>query len=130
MAIRDTMRANAAKDLQPGERVQAVFGAQTVNQYFLVLCLLVGVLPLFGVLAFAKPFRVVVVTDRRILVCRAGRLRTTAVTEVIEAAPRSTEIGDPTGLWWPCTSLGDQKLFVHTRFHKDIREADALRPAG
>lgn len=130
MAIRDKMRVSATKELQPGETVQAVFGAQTVSQYLFVLFLLVGVLPFVIVMAFVKPFRVVVVTDRRIMVCRAGSLRTTKITEVIEEGPRSTQIGEPQGLWWTCSSLGNKKMYVHKRFHKDVREADALRPAA
>ncbi|MGH3255513.1 MAG: hypothetical protein ACRDOU_08910 [Streptosporangiaceae bacterium] len=38
--------------------------------------------------------------------------------------PRATRIGDPSGLWWPCDTLG-RKLYIHRRFHKDVKEADA-----
>lgn len=130
MAIRDKMRKNAASVLTPGETVQAVFGAQTVNQFAFIPLVLFGLIPAVVVLAVTKPFRVVVVTDRRILVCQAGRLKATAVHEVLEEGPRTTAIGEPKGLWWTCTSLGAKKMYVHNRFHKDIREADALRPAA
>lgn len=127
MAIRDKMRDSAAPHLQPGENLQVVFGAQTLNQYLFIPLVLLGVLPAIIVIAVMKPFRVVLVTDRRILVCRGGTVLTTKITGIAEEGPRSTAIGDPRGLWWSCTSLGTAKLYVHNRFHQDIREADALR---
>lgn len=115
MAIRDKMRANAAHVLQPGENVQSVFGGQTVSPYFFLLS--------YWILLF-NSYRVVVVTDRRVLVCRSGRFRTTPVIEVLRELPRNTRIGPASGLWWRCETLGD-RLFVHKRFHKDIDAADA-----
>ncbi|MBA3741990.1 hypothetical protein [Sporichthya sp.] len=129
-SIRDKIRTNAAPHLQPGESVQAVFAAQTVSQYLFVPLLLLGIVPLVVMLAVSRPFRTVIVTDRRILLAQAGRLRTTTVEKVLEEGPRTTRIGEPTGLWWVCTSLGNRKLHVHKRFHKDIRDADALLPAS
>jgi hypothetical protein len=116
MAIRDKMSANAAPHLQPGETVQAVFGAQTHSQYFFLISAFV--------LLLFNSYRVVVATDRRILVCRSGRLSTTAVNEVLRELPRSTRIGPPSGLWWKTESLGE-RLYVHKRFHKDVNAADA-----
>ncbi|RKS73410.1 hypothetical protein BZB76_4100 [Actinomadura pelletieri DSM 43383] len=115
MAIRDKMRANAAHVLQPGENIQAVFGAQTTSQYLALVSL--------WILILANSYRVVVVTDRRVLVCRSGRLRTTPVVEVLRELPRGTRIGPPSGLWWRCETLGE-KLYVHKRFHKDVNAAD------
>jgi hypothetical protein len=60
MGIRDTMRNNAAPYLQPGETIQAVFGAQTVSQYWSLLS--------YWIILFKNAYRVVVVSDRRILV--------------------------------------------------------------
>ncbi|NKZ08746.1 hypothetical protein [Actinomadura latina] len=120
MAIRDKMRANAAHVLQPGENIQAVFGAQTVSQYFALLT--------YWIIIFANAYRVVVVTDRRILVCRSGRIRTTPVGEVLFELPRQTRIGPPSGLWWRCETLGE-KLYVHRRFHKDVNAADGVNAA-
>jgi hypothetical protein len=115
MAIRDKMSANAAPYLQPGETVQTVFGAQTHSQYLFMIS--------GFVLLLVNSYRVVVVTDRRLLVCRSGRLSATAVNEVLRELPRSTRIGPPSGLWWKCESLGE-RLYVHKRFHKDIKVAD------
>ncbi|RFS83944.1 hypothetical protein D0T12_17250 [Actinomadura spongiicola] len=115
MAIRDKMRANAAHVLKPGENIQAVFGAQTTSQYFALIS--------FWILIIANSYRVVVVTDQRVLVCRSGRLRTTPVVEVLRELPRDTRIGPPSGLWWRCETLGE-RLYVHKRFHKDVNAAD------
>jgi hypothetical protein len=117
MAIRDQMAANAAPLLQPGETIQAIFGAQTTSQYLSLIS--------YWIIVIKNSYRVVVVTDRRVLVCRAGRFRTTPVNEVLAELPRSTTIGEPHGLWWRCESLGE-KLYVHKRFHNDVRTADEL----
>ena len=115
MAIRDKLRANAAHLLQPGETIQTVFCAQTVSAYFALIS--------YWIIIFSNAYRVVVVTDRRIMVCRSGRF---TITPVKASRPSYLvdQDRDPSGLWWPCTSLG-QKLYVHRRFHKDVREADA-----
>jgi hypothetical protein len=117
VAVRDKMRANAAHLLQPGETIQAVFAAQTRSQYLAVLT--------YWILIFTNTYRVVVVTDRRILVCRSGRLTMTPVHEVLREYPRSLRIGQPSGLWWRFDSLGE-RLYVHKRFHKDINAADLV----
>ena len=117
MAIRDTMRANAAHLLQPGETIQVVFGAQTTSQWFALLS--------YWIIIIKNSFRVVVVTDRRTLVCRSGRFRTTPVNEIVNELPRNTRIGPASGLWYKCDSLGE-RLYIGKRFHKDVAEADAL----
>ena len=75
MAIRDQMAANAAPLLKPDEKIQAVFGAQTVSQYLSLLS--------YWIIIMKNAYRVVVVTDQRILVCRSGRFRTTPVNEIL-----------------------------------------------
>jgi hypothetical protein len=117
MAIRDQLRANAAHHLQPGETVQAVFCAQTTHQYYAFLSTLIIIL--------SDAYRAVVVTDRRILVCRSGRIRISPVKGVLTELPRTTRIGPPGGLWWRCDTLGE-RVYVHKRFHKDITAADAV----
>jgi hypothetical protein len=120
MAIRDQVRTNAAHLLQPGETVQAVFCAQTTSGYYALLSSLIIIL--------SDAYRVVVVTDQRILVCRSGRVRMTPVKKVIRELPRSTRIGPPSGLWWRCETLGET-VYVHKRFHKDVTAADAVLTA-
>jgi hypothetical protein len=116
MAIRDKMRANAAHVLQPGETVQQVFAAQTASPYLALIS--------YWIVIFTNSYRVVIVTDKRILVCKAGRVSTAAVKEVVGEFPRSTRIGPATGIWYKCETLGD-RLYIHKRFHKDVAAADA-----
>ena len=118
IAIRDKMRTSAKPHLESGERIQAVFGAQTVSQYLLLVTVLV--------LIFTDAYRVVVVTDKRILVCRAGRLFPSSVKEVLRELPRSTSIGPATGFWHRSETLGES-LYTHKRFHKDVARADDMR---
>ena len=116
MALRDKLRTNAAPLLQPGETIQAVFCAQTVSQYFALIS--------FWIIILSDAYRVVVVTDRRIMVCKSGRFTISPVKGIETEVPRSTRLGEPSGLWWPCTTLG-RKLYVNRRFHNDVRQADA-----
>jgi hypothetical protein len=113
------MRANAERFLQPGETVQAVFGAQTTSQWFALLS--------WWIIVIRNSYRVVVVTDGRIVVFRSGRFRMTPVNEVLHELPRNTRIGPAKGLWFRCESLGE-RLYIHKRFHKDVAAADALVP--
>ncbi|GAA5155104.1 hypothetical protein GCM10023340_39710 [Nocardioides marinquilinus] len=119
MALRDTMRERAQPWLQPGEQVQVVFGGQKITQWWIMLSALV--------LLIANRYRVVVATDRRILVLAGTRMSQSKVTGVLAELPRATPIGPPSGLWWKCESLGEP-LYVHRRFHKDVVAADSMRP--
>lgn len=116
MAIRDKMRANAEPFLQPGETIQAVFGAQTTSQWFALIS--------YWIIIIRNAYRVVVVTDRRILVGRSGRVTTTPIKDIVHEVPRATRIGPASGLWYKTEALGE-RLYIHKRFHKDITEADA-----
>jgi hypothetical protein len=80
------------------------------------------------IIVIRNSFRVVVVTDGRILVFRSGRFRMTPVKELRHELPRNTRIGPAKGLWFRCESLGE-RLYIHKRFHKDVAAADALLPA-
>ena len=118
MALRDTIRRNAESLLQPGEEIQVVFPAQTVSQYFALIS--------YWIIILQNAYRVVVVTNQRILVCRSGRWRISRVGAVENELPRSTEIGPAKGLWYKCESLG-QRLYINRRFHRDVASADQLR---
>lgn len=120
MAIRDKLRANATPYLQPGESIQAVFCGQTTSQWFALIS--------WWIIVAKNSYRVVVVTDRRILVCRSGRLTMTPVKAVLAEYSRSTRIGPASGLWYKCETLGE-RMYVHKRFHKDIAAADGMAPA-
>jgi len=121
MANRIRLRSSAVPLIQPGETIQAVFQAQTVSQYLGLAWLWLFILQ--------HAYRVVLVTDRRILVCFAGRFRPALVRGMEREVPRATRIGTPHGFWWRCDSPGE-RLYVHRRFHEDVRKADdALRGA-
>jgi hypothetical protein len=116
MAIRDKMAANAAPFLQPGETIQAVFPGQTTSAYMAVIS--------YWIIILSDSYRAIVVTDRRILVCQAGRTNQTKIKGVIRELPRSTRIGPPSGLWYKADALGE-KIYFHKRFHSDISRADS-----
>lgn len=121
MAIRATIRANVAPHLQPGEVIEAVIPAQTTSQWFALVS--------YWIIILRNSYRIVVATDRRILVCRSGRFRTTPVKEVLRELPRATRIGPPSGLWYRCDSLGE-RLYINKRFHKDVIAADERAAAS
>jgi hypothetical protein len=116
VALRDKLRENAQPHLREGEVIEAVIPAQTTSAYMALIS--------YWIIIFANAYRVIVVTDQRILVCRSGRFRITPVGEVLHEAPRSTRIGPAGGLWHKTEALGE-KLHIAKRFHKDIEEADA-----
>lgn len=121
MALRDKIRANAAPLLQPGEQIQAVIPAQITSGWMALIS--------YWIIIIRGAYRIVVVTDRRILVCRSGRFRITPVNEVLRELPRATIIGPPSGVWYRTDALGE-RLYFAKRFHRDIREADAAAAAG
>jgi len=116
------MRDSAASYLQPGETVQAVFGAQTASQW---LAALTGIFVFLGL----NRYRIFVVTPQRILVLDAGRSSMKKAKGVVMELPRSTRLGPATGLW-QVIPAGQEKLRVHRRFFKDIEAADSLTAAA
>jgi hypothetical protein len=120
MAIRDTLRTNAQPYLAPGEEIQAAFPAQTTSQWFALISI--------WIIIIKNAYRVVVVTNQRILVCSSGRFRMTPVKGVLRELPRGTRIGPPSGLWYKTEVLGE-RLYIHKRFHKDVDTADGLGAA-
>ena len=116
MALRDSMRESAAQYLQPGETVQAVFGAQTASQW---LAALTGVFVFLGL----NRYRIFVVTPVRVLVLDAGKTSMKKARGVVAELPRSTHLGPGSGLWH-VIPVGDEKLRVHRRFFKDLETAD------
>src|SRR5262249_61027504 len=91
MAIRNSMQSAAATYLQPGETVQAVFGAQTASPWLA---------PLAGALIFLglNRYRIFVVTSRRIIVLDAGKVSMAKAKGLVAEMPRSTTLGPGTGL--------------------------------
>lgn len=116
MAIREQLTKNAEHLLAPGETVQHAFAAQTTSQWFALIS--------YWIIILKNAYRAVIVTDRRIIVCKSGRLRMSPVKAVVQEFPRSTRIGPASGLWYKCETLGE-RLYIHKRFHKDLAAADA-----
>ena len=124
MANRETMRASAATVLKPGETLQAVIPAHTIHPLLYIPMVLMAVVPAILITLIAEPFRVIVVTDRRILVCKSGKLGSGEVKDVLTTAKRGTAIGPPRGFQYKCKSLGDERVLISKRFFADVREAD------
>ena len=116
MAIRDSMRSSAAPYLRPGERMQAVIGAQTANRW---LDALGGLFLFLG----RNRYRILAVTSDRILVLDAGRLSLRQARGVITELPRSTRLGPGSGLWHQI-DVGPETIRVHRRFYPDLDFAD------
>ena len=117
MAIRDKMAAAAAPYLQPGEQLQCVIGAQTASQYLI----LVGYLPFFLV----NRYRMIAVTQWRIIVFDTGGWSQTKIKGVMGELPRNTRLGPGQGVWHVIPA-GNEKLRVHRRFFGDMAYADSM----
>jgi hypothetical protein len=117
MALRDKLAERSAPFLAPGERIQAVMCSQT------------GPSPYFGLLSylilFAVRRRIIVATDRSVLVLKAGSFAGTTAKEVLQRLPRTTQIGPVSGLWAK-VHLGGEKMYIHKRFHQDVARADQV----
>jgi len=115
------MLKSSAQYLEPGETVDAVFGAQTTSQYLYVLT---------GGLIFLiiNRYRIGVVTQQRILILDAGKMGMRKARGVVAELPRSTQLGPASGIWHIIPANGED-LHVHRRFFKDLATADAATPA-
>jgi hypothetical protein len=122
VALRDSMRSSAAPYLRSGETVQAVFGAQTASQW---LAALTGIFVFLGL----NSYRIVVATPQRILILDAGRVSMKKARGVVTELPRSTRLGQGSGIWH-VIPVGSEKLRVHRRFFKDLEVADTEAAAA
>lgn len=121
MAVRDVMRASAAQFVEPGETIEQVFGAQTASPL---------TAPLIGSLIalIINRYRIVVVTDRRILVLDAGKWTQRTARAVISELPRATRLGPTSGLWFKIDTPAG-KIHVRRYFYRDVNAADtAIAP--
>ena len=116
MALREKLTERAQPFLEPGEQVRWAFMAVGGPSPWLMA--LAGSL-LYLILT--KP-KIVVITDRRILLLTAGKM-TGSKPKSLEAAGPHVRLGPVKGLWAPI-HLGN-KLYVHKRFHKDVDAYDA-----
>ena len=121
MALRDAMRASAAQFVQPGETIEQVFGAQTASPL---------TAPLIGSLIalIINRYRIVAVTDQRILVLDAGKWTQRTARAVVSELPRSSRLGPTSGLWFKIETPAG-KIHVRRYFYKDVNAADgAIAP--
>jgi hypothetical protein len=115
MALRDKLAERATPYLEPGERIQSVFLAQSgPSPYWAILT--------FWIVILAAGYSTVVVTDRAIVVLRNGRLIGSKAKALRVRLPRNTPMGTPSGLWGSITL--DRRYWVHKRFHSDVAAAD------
>jgi hypothetical protein len=124
---RDRWEANAVQYLQPGEQIHALFPAETRNPYLARFDrALVTIFSKAGLTfeSTGDSRRVVVVTDRRILVCRVGRWRTFALEAVLRELPRQTQIGPANGLYYSTEAFGE-RLYIHRAYFHDIALVDS-----
>jgi hypothetical protein len=123
------MRASAAQFLNPGETIQAVFGAQTGSPLVRGIGSAFGLLGVLITMAFNE-YRIVAVTDQRILVLDAGRWNWKTARGVVDVLPRTIPLGPARGVWHSIEPASG-KLWIHRRFYKDVEAADRMiAPAG
>ena len=116
MALRDKLADRVRPMLEPGEQIQEVFVTQTgPSPYWALLTYLIF---------FTVKRRIIVVTDRAIVVVRAGSFMGTTAKEVLARLPRATRIGPLSGLWAKA-EINGEKQWIHKRFHGDVTRADA-----
>lgn len=120
MAIRDKLSSRARPYLEPGEQVRQVFMAQIRSPVLFVL---------MPASYYMIGRRIVVVTDRSIIVLRARRLMPGKPTgdKPLARLPRRTRFGEMEGLFWGRTSATGEQLWIGSPFHKDIAQADRER---
>ena len=118
MAPRDSMRASAAQFVEPGETIEQVLGAQTTSP---ITAPLIGAV----IALIINRYRIVAVTDRRILVLDAGKWTPRTARAVVTELPRATRLGPTSG---PCTKIETPtgKIYVRRYFFKDVNAADSL----
>ncbi len=116
MALRDKLAQRAQPFLEPGEQVRSVFCAQTgVSPYWALLS--------SWIVLLSRGYYVLVVTDRSILALRSGWFTGTNPKTLTARLPLAP-MDDPSGIWGQI-HLGGVKYWVHRRFHKDVRAANA-----
>jgi hypothetical protein len=116
MALRDKLAERAQPYLEPGEQVRHVFTGQTgPSPWFAALS--------WWIILFAGDYYVFAVTDRAILVMKAGKFVPTK-PKSLEARLPLTQIGPVSGLWAKTETLG-KRVWINKRFHKDVEAADA-----
>jgi hypothetical protein len=118
MSARDKMAQRSLPFLPPGTQIRHAFYGQTgPSPYFFFL---IGFLILF--LAGMR-YRIVAVADNAIYVLECG-FWGYQPKRVLTALPRQTRFGPVSGLWAGVV-VGNERIWVHKRFQKDVEAADA-----
>jgi hypothetical protein len=116
MAIRHKLMQRAVPFLEPGEQVQAIFIAKSgASPYWNIISTWMRLL--------TRGYVTVVATDRAIVVLRNGWLTSTRPQSLQARLPRQP-MDEPSGLW-ARLDLGGTRYWLHRRFHKDVRAANA-----
>jgi len=117
MNVRKKMAERSLGLLPPETRIRHIFAGQT------------GPCPWWSLLTWVvvlwqRP-RIVAVTDSHIHVLATPWLMPTRPKRLIATLPRDGHIGPVSGLLWARVQIGDERIWVRQRFHKDITAADA-----
>ena len=96
MDIHDKLRERSQPLLEPGEQIQSVFMAMTGPSPWLQTLLIYGL--------FAK-YKVVVITDRNIVLLKASFMGTSQPTAVLARLPREP-LAKPEGRAWGKVTIG------------------------
>lgn len=130
MAELEKLREQAKTVLEPDEKLQAVFAAQTMEPRPLPPLLETWAIRTVASSLLGR-YRVVVVSDRRTLVCKTKPTSPTAIATVLRELPRSVPLAQPDGRWWQCQSLGE-RMWIHRKYFDEVRAAErgrSSRPA-
>jgi hypothetical protein len=129
MALREKLTDRVAPYIQPGEQVQHVFLASGgMNPWLASTFGAIGgaLLAVIGQATLIKR-RIIAVTDQSVVVLEAN-FNGTKPKSVVARLPRNTTIGPVKGIWSPVRFF-DEKLYIHKKFHKDVRAADSALTA-
>jgi hypothetical protein len=113
--IEEKLRFSAGHHLAEHEAIQYVIPGLTRNPEWPTVLRLLWLA--------GNPYVVIIVTDKRILLCRRRYLRRSRVKNVIRALPRRTMIGHDNGLVFKSTSLG-QRIYILQRWSEEVVRAD------
>ena len=117
MALRDKLTERAQPYLEPGEQVRHVFLGQTGPSPWLAALS-------WLIILIAGDYYIFAVTDRAILVMKAGKFVPSKPKSLEARLPRQTRLGPVSGVWGQTNALG-KRVWVNKRFHKDVDAADA-----
>ncbi len=121
VGARQAIEASIADDLLPGEIIFETFGAQTGPNPMLAALMV-------WIVILGSKYRTVTLTNHGLLVHSANGLRPFKAKELLNRLPHNTLIGPVDGLWSK-VELGDEQIWIHRRFHKDVTAMnDRLSP--